>query len=89
MIQRRPRPGWLAGVVSLPLLAACASPLPPVETPPPEPLPTLSDIHRCLTQSRRPVSEAVDSGMVVPSRYNACMRARGWRSEAPKPDAAG
>jgi hypothetical protein len=72
----------LAGLPALALLLACASPPPlvaPVSAAAPADLPPSSDIRECLFASRRPVSEGVDSGMVLPGRYNACMRDKGWR----------
>jgi len=79
---RKRRATGLAGLPALALLLACASPppaAPPVSAAAPRNGPPPSDIRECLFASRRPVSDALTSGMVLPGRYNACMRDKGWR----------
>jgi hypothetical protein len=79
-MRRRRVSGGLAVATTLPFWMACASaPAPPsVSAAGPQPSP--KQIHDCLLDARRvePV-KALTHQMVIPSRYNACMRDKGWR----------
>jgi hypothetical protein len=74
----RERIGRIAAAALLLGLTSCASPPTRIAESKSDPQ-QLRDIYDCLFDSRRPKSDAVTSGHVVPQRYNACMRQRGWR----------